>query len=92
MEYSKGTANLKPFHSLGSFLSLCLFARTIACPLTFSTAGIVQGTLVEPAPSVIASGIGVSICDASYSPDNDLSRETAHPAVLITSTLRPHFL
>ncbi len=40
MEYSNGTANLKPFHIFGSFLSLCLVDSTMAWPLMFSTAGM----------------------------------------------------
>ena len=55
----------------------------------FSTAGIRYGSAVEPAPSVIASGIGVSMWLASYSPFSDLSRATAQPAVLITWAFRP---
>ena len=92
IEYSKGTAKVKPFHIFGSFLSWCLVASTIAWPLMFSTAGIVQGTLVDPAPSEIESGMGVSIWAASYSPESDLSRDTAQPAVLITETSSPYFL
>ena len=38
---------------------------------------------------VMASGIGDSMCAASYSLLMVLSRMTAQPAVLITSTLRP---
>jgi hypothetical protein len=40
---------------------------------------------------VIASGMGVSMCDASYSLLSDLSRATAQPAVLMTSTSSPYF-
>src|SRR5947199_4686710 len=58
----------------------------------FSTAGIVYGIGFEPAPSVIASGIGESIWAASYSLLSVLSRITAQPAVLITSTFRPCLL
>ena len=64
-------------------------ARVMAWPLMFSTAGIVHGTGFEPMPSEIASGIGVSMWAASYSLASDLSRITAQPAVLTTSTLRP---
>ena len=44
-----------------------------------------------PAPSVMARGIGVSMCEASYSPLSDLSRATAQPAVLITCAFSPCF-
>jgi hypothetical protein len=83
---------LNPFQLLGSFLSLCLIERVIACPLMFSTAGIVYGIGFEPAPSVMASGIGESMCAASYSLFSVLSRMTAQPAVLTTSTLSPCLL
>ena len=92
IEYSNGTPNFMPFHLLGSRLSLYLFARTIAWPLVFCMAGTVKGCAVEPVPMVIASGIGASRCEASYSPERHLSRATAQPAVLITSTSRPFFL
>jgi hypothetical protein len=46
----------------------------------------------EPAPSVIASGIGESMWAASYSLLRVLSRMTAQPAVLITSTFNPCLL
>jgi len=54
-------------------------------------AGIKNGSAVEPAPRLMASGIGVSMCAASYSLFSDLSRATAQPAVLITSTSSPYF-
>ena len=75
----------------GSRRSLCFIASTIACPLTFSIAGTVHGTAAEPepAPSVIASGIGASMCAASYSPAIALSRMIAQPAVFTSSTLSP---
>jgi len=38
---------------------------------------------------VIASGIGASMCAASYSRFSVLSRITAQPAVRTTFTLRP---
>ena len=65
------------------------FDSTMAWPLMFSTAGMMNGCAVDPAPMVIASGIGVSMWLASYSPDSDLSRATAQPAVLITDTSSP---
>src|SRR5215470_2124569 len=46
---------------------------------------------LEPAPSVMASGMGESMCAASYSLFSVLSRMTAQPAVLTTSTFRPCF-
>jgi hypothetical protein len=55
----------------------------------FSTAGIVYGIAFAPTPSVIASGIGESMCAASYSLLSVLSRMTAQPAVFTTSTLSP---
>ena len=63
----------------------------MAWRLMFSTAGMVHGFGLEPVPSEIASGIGVSMCVASCSPDSDLSRRTAQPAVLIASTSGPDF-
>ncbi len=81
-----------PFQDFGSRLSLCLTASVIAWPLMFSTAGMVYGIGLEPAPIVIASGIGDSMWAASYSLLMVLSRITAQPAVLITSTSRPCFL
>jgi hypothetical protein len=47
---------------------------------------------LEPAPSVIASGMGESMWAASYSLLSVLSRITAQPAVLITSTFSPCLL
>ena len=82
---------MKPFHIFGSRLSLCFTASVMAWPLMFSTAGIVQGMGLEPAPTEIASGIGDSMCAASYSFASDLSRMTAQPAVFTTSTSRPCF-
>ncbi len=82
---------MKPFQFFGSRLSLCLFARQIACPLTFSMAGTAKGTGFEPSPRVMASGIGASMWAASYSLFRVLSRTTAQPAVFTTSTLRPCF-
>ena len=55
-------------------------------------AGMVYGVGVEPTPSVIASGIGESMWAASYSLFSVLSRITAQPAVLITSTFSPCFV
>ncbi len=55
----------------------------------FSTAGIVYGIGFEPAPMVMAIGIGASMWAASYSLLSVLSRITAQPAVRTTFTLRP---
>ena len=55
-----------------------------------SPAATAQGTgCATPTPSDIASGMGESICAASYSRAMDLSRITAQPAVRMTSTFRP---
>ena len=78
-----------PFQSFGSRLSLCLIASVMPWPLMFSIAGTVNGTAFAPRPSEIAIGIGASMCAASYSLFSVLSRITAQPAVLTTSTLRP---
>ena len=51
--------------------------------------GFIPITCATPTPSDIASGMGESICAASYSRAMDLSRITAHPAVRMTSTFRP---
>ena len=67
-------------------------ASVMAWPLMFSTAGIVKGTELEPTPSVMASGIGESMCAASYSLLSVLSRITAQPAVFTTSTFSPCLL
>lgn len=62
----------------------------MAWPLMFSTAGMVHGTArLAPTPSEMASGMGDSMCAASYSPDMALSRISAQPAVLTTSTSSP---
>src|SRR6516165_5939619 len=84
-------ANLNPFQFLGSRLSLCFIASVIAWPLMFSIAATLKGMAVEPRPSEIAIGIGESIWAASYSLFSVLSRMTAQPAVLTTSTFRPCF-
>ena len=55
-------------------------------------AGTVNGIGCEPSPIVIATGIGASMCAASYSLFSVLSRITAQPAVLTTSTFRPCFV
>jgi hypothetical protein len=90
MEQSKGTAKRKPFHCLGSRRSLCLLARVTAWPLVFSIAATARGIgAATPAPKLIASGIGLSMCAASYSRAMALSRITAQPAVRTTSTFRP---
>jgi hypothetical protein len=70
-------------------LSRCFIASVIAWPLMFSIAATCHGIGLEPAPMVIASGIGASMCAASYSPLIALSRITAQPAVRTTSALRP---
>ena len=78
-----------PFQSFGSRLSLCFMASVMPWPLMFSIAGTVNGIALAPSPSEIAIGIGASMCAASYSLLMVLSRITAQPAVLTTSTLRP---
>ena len=40
--------NLKPFQSLGSRRSLCLFASVIAWPLMFSIAATLHGIALDP--------------------------------------------
>ena len=91
MLYSKGTANFMPFHIFGSRLSLCLLASVIAWPLVFWMVATFIGTWLEPAPIEMASGMGDRKCVASYSLLSILSRMSAHPAVLTTSTLSPCF-
>ncbi len=78
-----------PFQSFGSRLSLCFIASVMPCPLMFSIAGTAKGIGCAPSPSEIAIGIGASMWEASYSLLMVLSRITAQPAVLTTSTLRP---
>ncbi len=80
-----------PFQSFGSRLSLCFTASVMPCPLMFSIAGTANGMGCEPRPIVIASGIGESMCAASYSLFSVLSRITAQPAVFTTSTFSPCF-
>ena len=75
-----------PFQVFGSRRSLQRHRRQIAWPLMFSIAGTVNGTAVEPSPIEIAIGIGASMWAASYSLLMVLSRITAQPAVLTTST------
>ena len=90
IEKSNGMPNFIPFHLVGSRLSLCFMAKVIAWPLMFSIAGHGIGRRrSDPAPSVSASGIGLSMWVASYSPFSDLSRTTAQPAVRTTSTFKP---
>jgi hypothetical protein len=86
----EGTAKRKPFQDFGSRLPLCLLARVIAWPLVFSIVATAQGIgCATPTPSDIASGMGESMCAASYSRAIDLSRITAQPAVRTTSTASP---
>ncbi len=89
---SNGTANLKPFHILGSRLSLCLLASVMAWPLVFWMVATFMGTGFEPTPMDIASGMGLRKWVASYSLLIILSRISAQPAVLTTSTFRPSLL
>ena len=58
----------------------------------FAILGSVHGTGFEPTPSEMASGIGESMCEASYSLASDLSRISAQPAVFTSETSRPSFL
>ena len=78
-----------PFHLVGSRLSLCFMARVMAWPLMFSMAGTAKGTGWEPTPRVRASGMGLSMWEASNSPFSSLSRTSAQPGVRTTSTFRP---
>ena len=48
-----------------------------------------MGVAVEPSPMLIASGMGERKCVASYSLFSILSRISAQPAVLVTSTFKP---
>ena len=89
MLYSKGMANLKPFQFFGSRLALCLSASVMAWPLTFWIVATFIGVALEPRPSEMASGMGLRKCVASYSLLIILSRISAQPAVLVTSTFRP---
>ena len=92
MLYSNGIANLKPFQFFGSRLSLCLRASVMAWPFTFWMVATFMGVALEPRPMEIASGMGERKCVASYSLLIILSRISAHPAVLVTSTFRPCLL
>jgi hypothetical protein len=91
IEYSKGSANLKPFQSLGSRLSLCLTLRVMAWPLVFWMVATFIGVAVAPRPSEIAKGMGLRKCVASYSLLIILSRISAQPTVFTTSTFSPCF-
>ena len=51
-----------------------------------------MGVAVLPSPRLMASGMGDRKCDASYSLLIILSRTSAQPAVLVTSTFRPCLL
>ena len=89
MLYSNGIANLKPFQFFGSRLSLCLSAMVMAWPLMFWMVATFIGVALEPRPIEMASGMGDKKCVASYSLLIILSRISAQPAVLVTSTFRP---
>jgi hypothetical protein len=90
IEKSKGTPKRKPRQSFGSRFSRCLLASVMAWPLMFSIAATAQGCgAATPTPSDIASGMGESMCAASYSRAMARSRITAQPAVRITSTFSP---
>ena len=91
IEYSKGTANLKPFQSFGSRLSLCLTLSVMAWPLVFWMVATFMGVAVEPRPMEMARGMGLRKCVASYSLLIILSRISAQPAVFTTSTFSPCF-
>ncbi len=92
IEYSKGIANLKPFHLDGSRLFLCFIASVIAWPLMFWIVATRIGCATEPSPMLIAIGIGDRKCDASCSLFSILSRISAQPAVLLSCTFSPCFL
>ena len=61
----------------------------MAWPLMFWIDATSTACLAEPRPSDIASGIGESMCEASYSLFCTLSRITAQPAVFCSVTLSP---
>ena len=60
-----------------------------ACPLVFWMVATFMGTGLEPTPSDMARGMGDRKCVASYSLLSILSRISAQPAVLTTSTFKP---
>ncbi len=84
-------ASLKPFQFFGSRLSLCLVARQIACPLTFSMAGTAKGTGFDPSPSGDGERHRRQHVGGVVFLVQVLSRTTAQPAVFTTSTFRPCF-
>ena len=63
----------------------------MAWPFVFWMVATCIGVAVEPRPMLMASGIGLRKCVASYSLLSILSRISAHPAVLTTSTFSPCF-
>ncbi len=63
----------------------------MAWPLEFWIVATFIGSAPEPTPSEIASGIGASRCEASYSLFMILSRMSAQPAVFTSVTLSPCF-
>ncbi|MCY1368025.1 hypothetical protein D9M69_549840 [compost metagenome] len=70
---------------------LCLSASVMAWPLMFWMVATFIGTALLPRPRLMASGMGERKWVASYSLLITLSRTSAQPAVLVTSTLRPCF-
>ncbi|MDT4854034.1 hypothetical protein FQZ97_883210 [compost metagenome] len=83
--------NFMPFQFFGSRLSLWRIDIVMAWPLMFWIVATLVGTALEPRPMLMASGMGERKCEASYSLLITLSRTSAQPAVLVTSTLRPCF-
>ena len=91
MLYSKGTANLKPFHIAGSRFVLVLDGQRDGLPVGVLDRRHVHRRALLPTPRLIASGIGLRKCVASYSLLSILSRMRAQPAVFTTSTFSPCF-
>ena len=82
-------ANLKPFQFFGSRLVLCLLASTMAWPLMFWIVATFIGIAADPSPRLMATGIGLRKCVASYSLFMILSRISAQPAVFCSDTVSP---
>ena len=61
----------------------------MAWPLMFWIVATFMGVAFEPRPIEMARGMGLRKCVASYSLFIILSRISAQPAVLVTSTFRP---
>ena len=89
MECSNGTPNLKPFQLLGSRLSLCFKARVMAWPLIFSTAGMVNAIACGAKPKAHRNRHGRQHMRRIVFLAQRLSRMTAQPGVLTSSTFSP---